>query len=53
MKKRKDHFMPVSLLQSQFEALEMPADAILADINESPDAIVADIVRQLKGRVVN
>lgn len=37
---RKDHFMPASLLQSQFEILEVPVDAIRPDISKSPEEIV-------------
>lgn len=51
MKARKDHFMPPSLLQSQFDTLEAPANAIVVDIENSPEKIVADILHQvvLKG----
>ncbi len=48
MKGRKDHFMPAGLLQSQFDTLETPGHAIVMDINNSPEQIVADILRQLK-----
>jgi len=48
MKARKDHFMPAGLLQSQFDTLETPAHAIVMDINNSPEQIVMDILRQLK-----
>jgi carbohydrate kinase (thermoresistant glucokinase family) len=37
---RTGHYMLGSLLQSQFDALEIPADAIDVDINLSPGAIV-------------
>ena len=37
---RKDHFMPASLLISQFEALEIPLDALNIDIAIGPDQIV-------------
>ena len=40
--------MPPALLQSQFDALEAPADAIVVDIKDDPEVIVADILRQLK-----
>lgn len=46
MKRRKDHYMPVQLLQSQFEALEEPREAVVIDIAHSPEEIV-DII--LKG----
>ena len=47
MKARKDHFMPAGLLQSQFETLETPAYAVVMDIKNDPDEIVADIIKKL------
>ena len=47
MQARKDHFMPVDLLRSQFDTLEIPKDAIYADISKSPDEIVGDIIQKL------
>jgi gluconokinase len=50
---RKGHFMPASLLQSQFDELEEPkADEqpIKVDIAPAPDAIVAAILRALDRR---
>ena len=44
---RKGHFMPVDLLRSQFDTLEIPKDAIYADISKSPDEIVGDIIQKL------
>lgn len=44
---RKGHFMPASLLQSQFETLEMPTDAIVVDIKKTPTEIVAGIQHRL------
>lgn len=46
---RKGHFMPPSLLQSQMEALEEPADAIVVDIFGTPDEIVGRILERIKG----
>ena len=43
MEARKDHYMPVSLLRSQFETLEEPRDAITIDIGPAPDEIVREI----------
>lgn len=43
MENRKNHFMPESLLKSQFDALEQPEDAITADISQEPDVIVAEL----------
>ena len=40
MKRRKDHYMPVQLLQSQFEALEEPREAVIVEISHAPEEIV-------------
>lgn len=45
--KRTGHFMPVSLLDSQFAALEAPKEALQVDVTPGPDAVVAEIRRQL------
>jgi gluconokinase len=45
---RSGHFMNPSLLQSQFDALEEPADAIVADVSTAPRAIVDAIAAQLR-----
>lgn len=47
MAQRKDHYMPVSLLESQFAILERPADALRVSIDQTPEEIVADILSQL------
>lgn len=47
MAQRDNHFMPESLLDSQFEALEEPEDALAVDISRTPEAIVKDILQQL------
>ena len=47
---RTGHFMPTSLIDSQFAALEPPADdedAISVDIDNTLEAIVAEIVAKL------
>lgn len=47
MAKRRGHFMPPSLLDSQLSILEEPSPderAWVCDINEAPDAIVVDLV---------
>ncbi len=44
---RHGHFMPASLLASQFAALEEPADAITVAIDRPPDEIVASILAAL------
>ena len=45
--RRRGHFMPASLLASQFAALEEPADAITVDIDHPPEEIVAHILADL------
>ena len=45
--RRRGHYMPASLLDSQFATLEAPADAVTVDVARSPKAIVADILDQL------
>ena len=47
MEARTGHFMPLSLLDSQFAALEPPASdefSMTVDIDQTPDQIVAKIV---------
>jgi len=40
---RRDHFMPPGLLASQFRTLEEPAEALVIDIRQAPEAIVREI----------
>jgi gluconokinase len=47
LNRRRGHYMPASLLDSQFAALEPPADAITVDVDGMPEAIAATIVRRL------
>ena len=47
MKSRDNHFMPESLLDSQFEALEEPINAITVDIDQRPDRVLEDILEQI------
>ncbi|UYN89179.1 MAG: gluconokinase [Anaerolineales bacterium] len=44
---RKRHFMPVSLLDSQFDALEEPANAIIVDAAQSVGRTVRQILAAL------
>lgn len=51
LSQRKGHYMPLSLLQSQFEALEEPAaksNAIIIEIDEHPDRMIERILAMLK-----
>jgi gluconate kinase len=44
---RVDHYMPASLLDSQFEALEEPRDALSVDISPAPPVIAVAIRKAL------
>ena len=44
---RKGHFMPKALLQSQFDALEEPKNAISISILQSPEAIVSEYIKRV------
>lgn len=41
---RKNHYMPASLLQSQFAALEAPHDAVRIDIDQPPEGVAEEIL---------
>ncbi|MDF0716177.1 gluconokinase [Muricauda sp. 334s03] len=47
LEKRKGHFMPMNLLQSQFDTLEPPSKAIIVSIEESPAKIVKKVLKEL------
>lgn len=47
LKQRNNHYMPASLLDSQFEALEKPAYGIHTNISQSPDLIINEILKKL------
>lgn len=42
---RKDHFMPASLLTSQFSILEEPTEALILNINHNPEELVDAILK--------
>jgi gluconokinase len=44
MMARADHYMPPSLLASQFEALETPRHAITINISDDPEKIIESIM---------
>lgn len=46
--KNREHFMPVSLLESQLNTLEPPTQAIVVDIARPLEASLRDVLRQLK-----
>lgn len=47
MQRREGHYMKASMLQSQFAALEEPADALTFEISQAPQAIVEAVLAQL------
>ncbi len=51
MASRTGHFMPASLLESQFAALEEPASAWVVDIRQSVGEQVAQISASLRSTV--
>ena len=48
MESRSHRFMPAALLESQFAALEPPANAIAVDVAATPEACVAAILKALR-----
>ena len=48
LKERRHRYMPASLLDSQFAALEVPADAITIDVAAAPEACVQAIIAALR-----
>ncbi|BAT54369.1 gluconate kinase [Nostoc sp. NIES-3756] len=47
LQKRKNHFMNVEMLASQFASLEEPDNVIRIDISQSPQVIIQDIKKVL------
>ena len=47
MSMRKDHYMKPEMLQSQFETLEEPSDALAVDISLSVDEIVQVVLQHM------
>lgn len=45
---REGHYMPASLLQSQFDDLEIPENAYEVDIDQTPDEILVQVLTHLK-----
>ena len=48
LRHRKDHFMPVSLLDSQFEILEEPKNAVIVSIDQPIEELVKSILLQIQ-----
>jgi gluconokinase len=47
LKARKNHFMPPTLVDSQFATLEEPGEAIVIDATQKPEQVVRDILAAL------
>ena len=47
LKNRKGHFMPASLLKSQFQTLQEPQDAITVNAEQALEEVVVEIVEKL------
>jgi carbohydrate kinase, thermoresistant glucokinase family len=45
---RKDHYMKPQMLQSQFESLEEPENALTVDVSMPVNALVNEILKQLE-----
>jgi len=43
MAARKGHYMPASLVDSQFAILEEPADAVRVSVDQTPEAILSEV----------
>ena len=48
LRARHGHFASESILNTQLEDLEEPEDAVTVSIDQTPDAIVAEIIAQMK-----
>lgn len=48
LKDRKSHFFNAALLRSQFDALEIPSDALVVDISGEPQEIVRTIIKAIE-----
>ena len=48
LRRRTGHFVTAALLDSQLDALEEPTDAIVVDASRAPEAIVDEILAQLR-----
>lgn len=47
LQQRKEHFMPAKLLDSQFDTLEEPQNAIVLDISKTTKEVIKDASSQL------
>ncbi|HIJ70352.1 MAG TPA: gluconokinase [Planctomycetes bacterium] len=53
MQNRKDHYMPVSLIDSQFAILEEPDDAMIVDAEKKPNEILRCILTGFRKKTGN
>ena len=53
LKSRTDHYMPSTLLQSQFETLEVPKNAVVFDIKLSPEMIVSQMISTINKKTLS
>ncbi|WP_452225196.1 NADP-dependent phosphogluconate dehydrogenase [Lacinutrix chionoecetis] len=51
LKNRTDHFMPSTLLKSQFDTLEKPENAITIDISLKPEEIIDEVKNRLENKL--
>lgn len=47
LEERKGHFMPTGLLESQFQTLEEPQDALVVSVRSEPEVVVSSIKNAL------
>lgn len=48
MEQRKGHFMPLELLKSQFNTLEIPRDAIFISVDQTSEKILSEILMKIQ-----
>jgi gluconokinase len=48
LKQRKGHYMNPALLQSQFDALEPPLDALIIDVGDEPVVLAQRVLQALR-----
>jgi gluconokinase len=52
LEQRTDHYMPTSLLNSQFEALEEPENALVIDVAQPPNTLLS-VIQEKLGHVLS
>tara|TARA_B100000674_G_scaffold288943_1_gene239450 strand:- start:330 stop:560 length:231 start_codon:yes stop_codon:yes gene_type:complete len=48
---RANHFMPETLIDSQFDSLEQPTDALVIDAEEPVNSVLDVLLRKISGEV--